>query len=687
MNKQALVIPFKLIGLALGLIIALWFINLELRQSVLSVTLEKQTNVDIPINAFFKADKQQPFLVQGKLQNAKQKETIFFPIPGHFQPTLVSLVPAGPAADWKVYEVGIRSRFFIFDLLAYKWPLEDLQLSKNYPGSTLSLEKNSITFGGDNNEIVVVLPIDEQNLSQTTELIFAKLFYVAVICLLLYWLFGNYFIWSLIAGRAQDYQTFKLNKAPNDKQNKYLALLSASVFVLVIVVLRFPLFAEPGIFIEDAMEMSDVLSGAAQPLKLESYFYYRGYYVVLTELIAHFTNWFPLAWQPSMYLWFGLLSMCAALCVFSYSGLFKSRLILLIAPIVFCLGSFTGPLMYLTITSILFSSTVFLMAIAVRPTPNNNYYLGLYALVVFILAWSGPYTPQLLPLSFALLLLHSNGRKNLILVLILVLALLYTLSAASGMVQLSNILDSSVRVALFDAIIHHIFFLELLANSDYKYGLVVICLIALVLYCFRKDRSYLKHSLAFLGASLASIATYFLSFKYQIYAGVILDSHTVIAQFCWLVFLFLTTDKLLALAKTKPISLVLNICLCVGVVTFLYAKDKVQINDYELVVDKQVPHFLNAVEQAQKITLKDNEFLQLWYVNQFKQVASVYFGDAGTAVKSIDVNQLPKAVKRFAVPFSLDRELNNVLYYNPRANTIGYSHTGKEKKLPKWDKL
>ena len=127
-------------------------------------------------------------------------------------------------------------------------------------------------------------------------------------------------------------------------------------------------------------------------------------------------------------------------------------------------------------------------------------------------------------------------------------------------------------------------------------------------------------------------------------------------------------------------------CLGVVLIAFLFGKDKVQKKDYELFVDKEVPHFLDAIDQAQNIDLNDDEFLQLWHVNQFKQVVSVYFGDSTIGAKSINLKQLPEAVRRFAVPFSLDRELNNVLYYNPRVNTIGYSHTGKEKKLPKWKK-
>ena len=686
MYKHVLTTPFKLIGLTLGLAVTLWFINFQLPYSVLVISVEQHSDVKKPVYVFFKSEQDAPFHTQQIPQTVNERETLYFPLPKHFEASSASIVPQGHAADWTIYEIAVRSRFFIFDLDAYSLPLKDLQLSKDYPGSKLVRHEDSISFSGNNTKPVLDLALNDDSLSWTTELILSKLFYISVAVLVLYWLFGNHFVWSLITSRTRDYEAFKVSVSSVRKDQKGLMLVSGFLFVLVIVIFRFPLVAEPGILIEDAMEMSDVLSGVAHPLDLESYFYYRGYYVVLTEAIAQFSSWFPLAWQPSMYLWFGLLSMCTALCVFSYSGLFKSRLILLIAPIVFCLGAFTGPLMYLTITSVLFSSTVLLMAIAVRPAPNNNWHLFLLAVLVFILAWSGPYTPQLLPLSFALLLLHSSGKKNLILILSMVLAVLYTASAASGMVQLSNILDSNVRVALFDAIIQHIFLLELYSNASYTHGIGIICLIGLVLFCFRKDVSYVKHSLAFLGASLASIATYFISFKYEIYHGVLLDSHTVTAQFCWLVFLFLSADKLFSLNKGKRLNGVLSVCFCLAVVGFLYAKDQIQKKDYELLVEKRVPSFLKAIEQAQEIALDDNEFLQLWYINQFKQVVSVYFGDTSLAAKTTDLKNLPESVQRFAIPFSLDRDLNNVLYYKPIDNTIGYSHTGREKKLPKWDK-
>lgn len=326
------------------------------------------------------------------------------------------------------------------------------------------------------------------------------------------------------------------------------------------------------------------------------------------------------------------------------------------------------------------------MAISIRPAPNTTSYLLVYAVLIFVLAWSGPYTPQLIPLSVALLLLHASGKKTIVLILMTVLGVLYTLSAASGMVQFENIYDSTVRVGLFTALVRYVFLMELAPQASYEIGLLFILGIIAVMFAFRKDRTYLKHSIAFLGASLASLATYFISFKYHIYSGVLLDSHTVIAQFCWLVFVLLTLDKVLAAVANKPLNIALSFSVCLAFVGFLYPKTSVQKNDYVLVVDKTVPSFMQAIEQAHEVELAPGEFLQLWHINQFKQVTSVYFGDTSSSATSVDVDQLPEGVRAFAIPFSLDRDLNNILYYDPRANTIGYSHTGRTKTLPAWDK-
>ncbi len=684
MNKQVLIKGYKLVGLFLGIAIALWFLNLDLQRTMMKLTLERQANASENVSVFFVGNDNPGLLKRGRIESTGQKEVIYIPIPNHVDVDRAVIRIEGSASDWKVHQVGIRSRFFLFDLFAYEWPLRKIESAAPQSDVEPAVQNGALTFANSKDPLALRFPINEGSLAQSNDLLLAKLFYIALIWLLIYWVFFSNFIWSLLSTRAKDYQAFEASALASRERNKLLIPLSALLFIAVILILRFPLIAEPGILIEDAMEMSDVLSGAAHPLNPESYFYYRGYYVFLTEVVAHFSSLFPFSWQPAMYLWIGLALACIAFCTFTYSGLFKSRIILLVAPIVFCLGSFSGPLMYLTITSILFTSTVLLMAITVRPVPFNHWQFLVYGLLIVILAWSGPYTPQLLPLSLALILLHASGRKTIVLALMVVLAFLYTASAASGMVQFDNILDSSVRVALFDALIKHIFLMELYPDASYKTGLAIIAAIIFSQFVFRKDRSYLKHSLAFLGASLASLATYYISFKYHIYRGVLLDSHTVIAQFCWLVFIMLTIDKLLSLINNKHLKVPASIGVCIALVVFLYGKTIKQKDDYVLVVHKDVPLFMEAIKQAQNVELQAGEFLQLWHINQFKQVTSIYLGDTGDSAKSVELSQLPKDVQAFAIPFSLDRELNNIVYYDPRTNTISYSHTGRTKQLPKW---
>jgi len=126
MNKQVLIKGYKLVGLFLGIAIALWFLNLDLQRTMMKLTLERQANASENVSVFFVGNDNPGLLKRGRIESTGQKEVIYIPIPNHVDVDRAVIRIEGSASDWKVHQVGIRSRFFLFDLFAYEWPLRKI---------------------------------------------------------------------------------------------------------------------------------------------------------------------------------------------------------------------------------------------------------------------------------------------------------------------------------------------------------------------------------------------------------------------------------------------------------------------------------------------------------------------------------------------------------------------------------
>jgi len=62
MNKQVLIKGYKLVGLFLGIAIALWFLNLDLQRTMMKLTLERQANASENVSVFFVGNKKKLFI-------------------------------------------------------------------------------------------------------------------------------------------------------------------------------------------------------------------------------------------------------------------------------------------------------------------------------------------------------------------------------------------------------------------------------------------------------------------------------------------------------------------------------------------------------------------------------------------------------------------------------------------------
>ena len=440
----------------------------------------------------------------------------------------------------------------------------------------------------------------------------------------------------------------------------------------------------PSLHIEDSMEYSDFSSGRVNLLSSDTYFYYRGYFVFVSKWLGALADLFPVTWQAHLYMILASLVMLIAVVTVSYSGMFKSPLALLVAPSVIMFGAFTNQVFYVSLTGVLFSSTVLLIGMATRPIPRNNWWLLLYLALTAALLWSGPYGAQMLPFAVGSILLFADKRKTWFLLFITVVAILYTSSSQPGMVRLDNLLDSQVRVDLFSGLTEYIFLLQLFGPVDYRIGIVIVIGIVTAFYCFRRDPVFTKLSLIFLMTGLSSFMAYFISFKYHQYKGLILSSHIGISQMCWLIFILLCIDRINRLINQKLITREahlnwlsrknLQVAFSVLVIVVLSAglirKDLRLLAQERILPSKEMHEYFAAVDIAQNMELPAGHFVQLWIKNQYLFSTTYVRRADPTASQPMPTESLPEELQPFAIEIDFKRNVNRMFEVNKRKGAV-----------------
>ncbi len=580
--------------------------------------------------------------------------------------------------SWRVENVSVRSSFLIFRLKAYDWPLQGFeeQLSTYLDSSTIK--------SGVKPRIVTKkwpfrfhLQLDSSKLSQSTELLLLKAFVALSLVGLYSFLLSGYFK-RLLTTRKKDYLLFVEQFEQFRDSHKFERYFGALALLLLMLFLGREIILQPGLYIEDSMEFTDALADNLNLFDPATYDYYRGYPVLLTKWIVYFTTFFPLEWQPYLYVGFGVGMCWIAMVALSNSVLLQTRAAVILGPTLLFVGSFNVPTMYLSLTGVFFSSIALLVALVLRPSPKSWLGFFMFAALLAILAWSGPYAPQILPIALALLLLASSGKKNVLLIGLMVLAVLYTLNSASSMVQLNHALDSQIRAEFFNAYTAFILTFGVMGDPGYKLGLAILTFSTLILVWYRNDRLYVKHAVIFILSSMASLTTYFISFKYIQYGGELISAHLVIAQFFWMVFCVLTLDRIFRSIQTFKFAIInaqLASFLFAALITsvlFVGKKQTAFIED-QLKPDQDLGLFLEAVEYFKNHQLKADEFVQLWDVNSQAYVTSFRKGSTSPTSISVSLNDVPSEYQKFVLPVDLERRENTMLQYYFHHSSLWYS--------------
>lgn len=327
--------------------------------------------------------------------------------------------------------------------------------------------------------------------------------------------------------------------------------VSGLLLLVVFLVLRsWDILAQPGLFMEDAV-LFKYYYGHQRPF-VDIFHSHTGqrYLNVVSDLLAWIYAWFDVRWQPHLYQWtgfvFGVLSAAAV----SFSGLIRSRALLIISPLMLGLVGLNHLFYFNTLIYVMYTSVLIALVLLVYPPPQSKIAFLVQACALIILPWGGPYAVMVLPAVVLLALFEKNWSKRLLFLFAFCSTLVYFTTVGGNTTRLTNMLRPWVVETYFDTLLNKVITLDLLPMVPLGYWAVVAAVLLLLAVLLRRDEEYLRASLVFLMLVFGSVALFYLSAKLPVYIRP-KPCHLLTACFFWLVFVVVSVDRLFTAARTS----------------------------------------------------------------------------------------------------------------------------------------
>lgn len=420
------------------------------------------------------------------------------------------------------------------------------------------------------------------------------------------------------------------------QENQWVLFSSVVLFVIAVVWRSWPLYVNPNLFVEDTNHYFNYFYGNVRDYS--SLFYKpNGYINILDNLIGKWVAHADVRVQPYLYAYIGTLIAVLASISLSFSGIFKNKYIIFIAPFLLGLSGLNHIFYYVTLTYQIYVLVILLLTLLFWEPIKNNVVNFFFFLLLSLLIWSGPYSVLTIPAACCLILFF-RGKVKLMLALIVV-TIAYTSSVNESTIWLHNILNEDIRYLWRNLLISRVILMDLGGAYSFTKLVVIVIAFAVIGYSFRKDRFYLKIAFILFGLINGALAAYLLSKKIALYLTV-LPCHLVIAQFLWMALVLFTVDRFLT-RNQKWCYAGPTAFLLIGA---FIVYDNVTMPDKRMApVMKNLPVFLQEIYKNEQLPLvENNEKVIISYGNDehFQPVVTigVLNDDKQTKIKRVHIS-------------------------------------------------
>ncbi len=347
-------------------------------------------------------------------------------------------------------------------------------------------------------------------------------------------------------------------------EDKYWALLGGLLLILFNCLRAWPVLSVPGLHVEDAALFGHYYGHYRSFTEIFTRYGSQPYLTTVPDFFAWLISFVDVRVQPLLYVVLG--SSCAALTasMFFFTGVIRSRVILVIGPLVLGLAGLNHIYYHVTLIYVMYTGTLLLFILLFLPPPQAIPATTTQLLLFLALPWCGPYSVLFLPLSFLYLLFYRNRKKMMLVLAGMASTVIYLLTVTESTIQLANISKIWVIKRYFQVLLEKIILMQIFQKAPLSVLALVGALVLLLFYFFRKDVDFLKVSTLILALAGMALALFFLSIKFPLYLFTS-DCHRVISLFCWLLFLLLVGDRVIAAAGSGwkiPVSTIICAFLC-----------------------------------------------------------------------------------------------------------------------------
>jgi len=389
------------------------------------------------------------------------------------------------------------------------------------------------------------------------------------------------------------------------KRNKVYIITGILLFIIALFYRSWENLTQPGLYVEDAFYFNRYYGGN-QPFSMV-WNNFHGYITPIVNIYAWLVSKVDVRIQPGLYLLFAIIIGITTAVNLNFSVLFKSRLILLVAPLVLGLTGMNHIFYYNTLVYQFYTTVLLLLCLLFYPAPRSKSGLAGMSILFCILPWSGPYSVLAIPVGVLLLLFFRDGKKGFLIVIMIISTLFYYGTVNSNTIMLGNIFEGRVISYYYEVLFKEIFFFGYLGDPTIAKAAIFLFCLMLLFYLQRKDKICIKLSLVFLVLTVGALAPYFLSLKVNYNkCGA---CYMLISYFFWLVFLLYNLDKFLLRNSLKHVKVLFVFLFLVLVAVDNYPRERKKV-----VVNEGIPAFVDAIHHYEQLDLKGNNiFIKLQF--------------------------------------------------------------------------
>ncbi len=186
-------------------------------------------------------------------------------------------------------------------------------------------------------------------------------------------------------------------------------------------------------YVEDALLFSYYYGGTSPLGDVLDNHFGQPYTTLISQFFAWTYAYADVRLQPYLYQWTGFIwGMLAACCLF-FSGLIKSRVILLVGPSLIGLTALNHIYYFNTLIYVMYTAIIIMLALMFYPGPKSGWSALVFLLFMVLLPWAGPYSVLSVPAVLALVMLsRGEYKKRALLMVSLISTLFYFFNTVQG---------------------------------------------------------------------------------------------------------------------------------------------------------------------------------------------------------------------------------------------------------------